>query len=101
MEWPERPHKMQIVQGRLFDQSNPADVDWEHYGRPNKKERVLWIGTSRGCSFQCKFCVEPQRSSTYSRYSVNDTFSIIERLVKSHQPSVIAFSDPLFGADRR
>jgi radical SAM superfamily enzyme YgiQ (UPF0313 family) len=100
-EWPMRPHKMQIIAGRLFDQSNPEDVDWEHYGRPNKKERVLWIGTSRGCSFQCKFCVEPQRSSTYSRYSVNDALLIIERLVKSHRPSVIAFSDPLFGASRR
>jgi radical SAM superfamily enzyme YgiQ (UPF0313 family) len=32
---------------------------------------------------------------------VNDTLSIIERLIKTHQPSVIAFSDPLFGADRR
>ncbi|HEY7162912.1 MAG TPA: radical SAM protein [Acidobacteriota bacterium] len=100
-EWPARPHEMQIVHGRLFDQSNPEHVDWEHYGRPGKKERVLWIGTSRGCSFQCKFCVEPQRSSTYSRYSVNDTLAIIEHLVKTHQPSVIAFSDPLFGADRR
>lgn len=100
LEWPGRPRELQIVHGRLFDQSNPADVDWEHYGRPGKKERVLWIGISRGCSFQCKFCVEPQRSSTYSRYSVNDTLEIIERLVKSHQPAVIAFSDPLFGANR-
>ena len=101
MDWPQRPHEMQVVSGDLFDQSNPDHVDWEHYGRPGVRERVLWVGTSRGCSFQCRFCVEPQRSATYSRYSVNDTLNILERLVQSHGPSIIAFSDPLFGASRR
>jgi hypothetical protein len=55
-EWPARPHQMQIVHGRLFDQSNPEDVDWDHYGRTNEKERVLWIGTSRGvAAFNASF----------------------------------------------
>jgi anaerobic magnesium-protoporphyrin IX monomethyl ester cyclase len=101
MEWPERPAEMQIVSGRLFDQSNPDHVDWEQYGRPGKKDRVLWVGISRGCSFQCRYCVEPQRSASYSRYSVNDTLQIVERLFQQNEPDVIAFSDPLFGAGRR
>lgn len=100
-EWPRRPDKMQVISGSVFDQSNPDHVDWQRYGRPGVKDRVLWIGTSRGCSFQCRFCIEPQRGATYSRYSVNDTLDIIERLIHTHEPGVVAFSDPLFGASRR
>ena len=99
-EWPRRPPEMQVISGGLFDQSDPNVVDWDHYGRP-VKERALWVGTSRGCSFQCRFCVEPQRGATYSRYSVNDTLDILERLVQLNEPEVIAFSDPLFGASRQ
>jgi radical SAM superfamily enzyme YgiQ (UPF0313 family) len=92
---------MHIISGGLFDQSNPDHVDWDRYGRPGQKDRVLWVGTGRGCSFQCRFCIEPQRGAAYSRYSVNDTLHILERLVRSNEPSVIAFSDPLFGASRQ
>ncbi len=99
-EWPQRPHEMQVIAGGLFEQSNRDHVDWERYGRPGVKQRALWIGTSRGCAFQCRFCVEPQRGSTYSRYGVDDMLDILERLVYTHEPKVIAFSDPIFGANR-
>lgn len=99
-EWPRRPLAMGVIAGRPFDQSNPDHVDWEHYGRPGARDRALWVGASRGCAFQCRFCIEPQRGAAYSRYSVADTLAILERLVHSHEPEVIAFSDPLFGAHR-
>jgi radical SAM superfamily enzyme YgiQ (UPF0313 family) len=99
-EWPRRPHAMEVIAGRHFDQSNPDDIDWERYGRPGVRDRALWIGASRGCAFQCRFCVEPERGAAYSRYGVDDTLAILERLVSSHEPSIIAFSDPLFGAHR-
>jgi radical SAM superfamily enzyme YgiQ (UPF0313 family) len=100
-EWPARPEAMRVLEGGTFDQSNPEDVDWEHYGRPGERARSLWVGTSRGCAFKCHFCVEPDRGASYSRYSASATLDILERLVASHAPSVIAFSDPLFGANRR
>jgi radical SAM superfamily enzyme YgiQ (UPF0313 family) len=99
-EWPRRPHAMGVIAGRQFDQSNPDHVDWQRYGRPGAHDRALWVGVSRGCAFQCRFCVEPERGAAYSRYSVDDTLAILERLVRSHEPSIIAFSDPLFGAHR-
>jgi radical SAM superfamily enzyme YgiQ (UPF0313 family) len=99
-KWPRRPQEMRVIAGRPFDQSNPDHVDWERYGNPGAKDRVLWVGASRGCGFQCRFCVEPQRGAAYSRYTVDDTLEILERLVHSHEPSIIAFSDPLFGAHR-
>jgi len=99
-QWPRRPNEMSVIAGRPFDQSNPDDVDWERYGRPGARVRALWVGASRGCGFQCRFCVEPQRGAAYSRYTVDDTLDILERLARSHEPSIIAFSDPLFGAHR-
>lgn len=100
-EWPRRPPSMRVLVGRVFDQSNPTHIDWDHYGRANVRDRALWVGMSRGCAFKCHFCVEPQRGATYSRYAVEAALAILERLVKTHAPRVIAFSDPLFGANRR
>jgi hypothetical protein len=100
-EWPLRPETMRIIDGGVFDQSNPDDIDWERYGRPGEKARALWVGTSRGCAFKCRFCVEPERGASYSRYTVDAQLDILSRLVDTHAPRVIAFSDPLFGADRR
>jgi radical SAM superfamily enzyme YgiQ (UPF0313 family) len=100
-ELPARPDRMEVVIGELYDQSDPGHIDWKSYGRPEARSRALWLGTSRGCAFKCRFCVEPQRGSTYSRYSALDTLAIIEGLLETHEPRVIAFSDPLFGANRR
>ncbi len=100
-QWPRRPSHMEVIEGGVFDQSNPEDIDWARYGRWPAKDRAIWVGTSRGCAFQCRFCVEPQRGSAYSGYSVDDALNIIEGLVLSHEPRVIAFSDPLFGVNRR
>ncbi|MSP59237.1 MAG: radical SAM protein [Myxococcales bacterium] len=100
-EWPARPAAMQIIEGGVFDQSNPDGIDWANYGRKGERAGALWVGTSRGCAFQCHFCVEPERGASYSRYSVEAQLDILERLVATHAPRVIAFSDPLFGANRR
>ena len=42
-----------------------------------------------------------ERGASYSRYEVSAQLDILERLVETHRPSVIAFSDPLFGSNRR
>jgi radical SAM superfamily enzyme YgiQ (UPF0313 family) len=97
-ERPKRSARMQVLEGGVFDQSDPAHIDWDRYGRPGG---ALWVGLSRGCPFQCRFCVEPQRGVVSSRYSVEDALGIVERLVRARAPQAIAFSDPLFGVSRR
>lgn len=100
-EWPRRPARREVLEGRTFDQSDPSHIDWERYGRSFDKPRKLWIGASRGCAFKCRYCVEPERGAHYSGYEVDTQLDIIERLVVTHAPQVIAFSDPLFGSNRR
>ena len=67
-EWPARPVELEVLAGGVFDQSDPSHIDWERYGRPGASERTLWLGTSRGCAFKCRYCVEPERGAFYSRY---------------------------------
>jgi radical SAM superfamily enzyme YgiQ (UPF0313 family) len=100
-EWPARPSQTQVVTGKPFDQSDPAHIDWHRYGRPDAREPALWVAMSRGCPFRCSFCVEPGRGPISSGYEVDDALAILEGLVETHSPRVIAFSDPLFGTRRR
>ena len=100
-EWPRRPGRREVLEGGIFDQSDPTHIDGDHYGRSVAKPRKLWIGASRGCAFKCRYCVEPERGAHYSGYEVGTQLDIIERLVATHEPRVIAFSDPLFGSNRR
>jgi radical SAM superfamily enzyme YgiQ (UPF0313 family) len=100
-ERPQRGGRREVIAGGTFDQSNPSHIDWEHYGRSGIKARALWIGASRGCAFKCSYCIEPERGAHYSRYDSGVLLDIIERLVALHGPQVIAFSDPLFGSNRR
>ena len=98
--WPGRTARPEVLEGGAFDQSDPAHIDWDHYVRPGERPHALWVGTSRGCAFQCRYCVEPGRGPAYSRYEVGAQLDVLERLVEKHGPRVIAFSDPLFGANR-
>ena len=89
------------MEGGTFDQSDPSHIDWDNYVRPIVKRAALWMGASRGCAYQCRYCIEPERGAHYSRYAVDAQLDLIDRLVVTHDPRVIAFSDPLFGANRR
>lgn len=97
--WPSRPDATVTLEGGVFDQGAIDPIDWDRYG-PEDWERAIWVGTSRGCAFKCRFCIEPERGARYSRYSVDHQIDILERLVHRHAPRVIAFSDPLFGSNR-
>ena len=99
-DWPGRPARLEVLEGGVFEQTDPSHIDWDHYLRPGERPRAVWVGTSRGCAFQCRYCVEPGRGAAYSRYEVPAQLDVLERLVEKHGPRVIAFSDPLFGANR-
>jgi radical SAM superfamily enzyme YgiQ (UPF0313 family) len=100
-DWPKRPARCEVVEGGVFDQSDASHIDWDRYGQPSAKGRALWIGASRGCAFKCRYCVEPGRGGHYSRHDVGVLLDITERLLATREPQVFAFSDPLFGSNRR
>ncbi len=107
-DWPARPARpaypgtREVIEGGTFDQSDANHIDWDRYVDADEPwQRTLWVATSRGCAFKCRFCVEPDRGARYSRYTVEAQIDILERLVHLHSPRVIAFADPLFGGNHR
>jgi radical SAM superfamily enzyme YgiQ (UPF0313 family) len=97
---PRRPGRTEIVQAAPYQMSDPSRIDWTRYPWHDQAKGVVWLCLSRGCPFKCAYCAEPQRGSSWPHYSVKDALAILESLEKTHQPKVICFSDPLFGASR-
>ena len=95
-----RPPRTEVVSAAPYQLSDPARIDWAHYPWHDEKDRVLWLGLSRGCPFKCAYCAEPQRGTAWNHYPVADALRILEGLQQTHQPRVVCFSDPLFGASR-
>jgi radical SAM superfamily enzyme YgiQ (UPF0313 family) len=98
---PRRPPTTEIIQGMPYELIDPACIDWASYPWHDAEKRVLWLALSRGCPFKCAYCAEPQRGTAWNHYAVEDALGILESLVRSHQPRVICFADPLFGANRK
>jgi radical SAM superfamily enzyme YgiQ (UPF0313 family) len=96
-----RPARATVTRGDPVDLRDPSRIDWDNYPWHDEKARGLWICLSRGCPFKCTYCAEPQRGAAWSHYSVADALGVLERLMKTHAPRVIALSDPLFGASRQ
>jgi radical SAM superfamily enzyme YgiQ (UPF0313 family) len=95
---PARPARTEILHGAAFVPPHPRYVDWARYPSDG---RALWVTLTRGCPFQCSFCVEPERGpARLAGYSVADALVVMEELAKSHAGSVICFTDPLFAASR-
>jgi radical SAM superfamily enzyme YgiQ (UPF0313 family) len=96
-----RPARAEVVRATPYLMSDPTRIDWDHYPWHDQEKGVLWLCLSRGCPFKCTYCAEPQRGTGWDHYSVKDALQILERLSRTHQPKVICFSDPLFGARRQ
>ena len=96
-----RPVATEVIRATPYQMSDPTRIDWSHYPWHDKEQRVLWLSLSRGCPFRCAYCAEPQRGTSWNHYSVDDALGILEQLTASHEPRVICFADPLFGASRK
>jgi radical SAM superfamily enzyme YgiQ (UPF0313 family) len=96
-----RPPIAEVVHGAPYQLSDPGCIDWSSYPWHDSEQRVLWLSLSRGCPFKCAYCAEPQRGTSWNHYSVDDALGILETLSRSHQPRVVCFADPLFGASRK
>jgi radical SAM superfamily enzyme YgiQ (UPF0313 family) len=97
--WPARPPQTEVLRGTSFVPPDPSYIDWPRYPSDG---RALWVTLTRGCPFQCSFCVEPERGpAKLGGYTVEAALALMERLAQTHAGSVICFTDPLFAADRR
>lgn len=98
--WPRRSDTTSVICGPAV-QLLTDHIDWPRYPWTDPARRVLWLTLSRGCPFQCAFCVEPSTGRRFSAYSVDRALAIVDGLAASHAPRVLCFTDPLFGANKR
>src|SRR3954469_4089202 len=96
----QRLQRTEVVSAAPYAMSDPDRIDWARYPWHDAKDKVLWLCLSRGCPFKCAYCAEPQRGAAWTHYKVEDALAILESLQRTHDPHVICFSDPLFGASR-
>ncbi len=98
---PTRPPQTEVIRATPFQMADPTRIDWDNYPWHDQKDRVVWLSLSRGCPFKCAYCAEPQRGTNWNHYSVEDALRILEGLARTHDPRVVCFADPLFGASRK
>ena len=95
-----RQARTQVISAAPYQMSDPTRIDWANYPWHDAQNKVLWLCLSRGCPFKCAYCAEPQRGTAWTHYDVEDALGILERLYRTHEPHVVCFADPLFGASR-
>lgn len=66
----------------------------------NKKERNIWMMTSRGCPYNCSFCSASQFWKTVRFFSPEYVLSEIKELIKTYNPKTINIVDDLFIANK-
>lgn len=93
---PRRPASAKVVEGRRYVLEDPGKIDWASYPWQNETNRTLWLSLSRGCPFDCVFCVGRARISAYG---VAEALDVLERLCRERAPHMICLADPVFGLD--
>jgi radical SAM superfamily enzyme YgiQ (UPF0313 family) len=68
--------------------------------KPGKNE-TLYMFTSRGCPYQCKFCVSRVHWKKYREFSAEYVIHEIEELINRYEIKNISFFDDLFIVNRR
>ena len=65
-----------------------------------KKERNIWMMTSRGCPYNCSFCSASQFWKTVRFFSPEYVVSEINELIRVYNPKIINIVDDLFIANK-
>jgi radical SAM superfamily enzyme YgiQ (UPF0313 family) len=68
--------------------------------RPGRND-TLYMFSSRGCPYHCKFCVSRVHWKKYREFSADYVLREIEELIKNYRVKTITFFDDLFIANRK
>ena len=68
--------------------------------RPGQNE-TLYMFSSRGCPYSCKFCVSRVHWKKYREFSADYVLREIEELVRKYRVNTITFFDDLFIVNRK
>jgi anaerobic magnesium-protoporphyrin IX monomethyl ester cyclase len=93
-----------LIQTELRELMTPLDniplPDRDSLGIKPGKNETLYMFTSRGCPYRCKFCVSRVHWKKYREFSADYVIKEMEELVKKYKVKNISFFDDLFIVNR-
>jgi radical SAM superfamily enzyme YgiQ (UPF0313 family) len=101
-----RPAHTTIVQGPTLMSEDFVGHRWDLIEDSIPAEFQDSIGTlniylSRGCPFECTFCMESLKDRRWRAFSPERAVAEIERAAERFKPAAVGISDACFGMDRR
>lgn len=101
-----RPAKTMIINGPFFAQENFVDYDWsivDEFIHNNfaGKLRNAYLVLSRGCPYNCSFCMEPNKDRKWRAYSPERSIEQICRVTEIYGTRGLPISDACFGLNRK
>jgi radical SAM superfamily enzyme YgiQ (UPF0313 family) len=100
-----RPGKTTIVNAPAFTQEHFVDYNWslvDPFIKSNFSGQLknAYIVLSRGCPYNCSFCMEPMKDHKWRAYTPEQSINEIRKVVENYRPRAIPISDACFGLRR-
>jgi radical SAM superfamily enzyme YgiQ (UPF0313 family) len=101
-----RPEKTTIINGPFFSQEEFVEYDWsivDKFIRTNfgGHLRNAYIVLSRGCPYNCSFCMEPLKDHKWRALTPEQSIKEIVKVAEKYHPQAIPISDACFGLNRK
>ncbi len=101
-----RPDKTVIIDGPFFAQEDFVEYDWSIVDQFIKgnfagKLKNAYIVLSRGCPYNCSFCMEPMKDRRWRAFTPEQSIDEICKAVENYRPLAIPISDACFGLNRK
>jgi radical SAM superfamily enzyme YgiQ (UPF0313 family) len=101
-----RPEKTTIINGPFFSQEKFVEYDWSIVDKFISANfsgllRNAYIVLSRGCPYNCSFCMEPMKDHKWRAFTPEQSIKEIAKVAEKYKPQAIPISDACFGLNRK
>jgi radical SAM superfamily enzyme YgiQ (UPF0313 family) len=97
-----RPQETTIIQGESTKSEQFVPYNWDLVNPFVAKYfpeglSKLYVYLSRGCPFDCSFCMESLKDRQWRPLAPQQAFDLIQDAVERYRPGIVGFADACFG----